>query len=90
MEQPIAAREAPDKLRGLLGDDDLFDVIYKVEQAHSKDADVRVFIKTALAKFILEQDMAFEPYEPEALKILTAACLHYLPPEFLNDTGRAG
>ena len=85
LEQPLTANDAPEKLYYLLGDDGLYDVIAKARNAHGDNADVRVFVKTFLARFLQEQDQAFEPYEPEAVALLSAACIHYLPPEMLGE-----
>lgn len=88
MEQPIRADEATDKLHHLMGDDDLFDVIGKVDDETNGEGGVRVFVKTKLAEFLTHTELAFKPWEPEALALLLPACADYLPEGYLEADGR--
>ncbi|MGC1306611.1 MAG: hypothetical protein WA885_05230 [Phormidesmis sp.] len=88
LEQPLKAGEATGKLYHLIGDDDLFDVIGKADDETNGEGDVRVFVKSQLANFLQHTELAYEPWEPEAVALLIPACVHYLPEGFLEGGGR--
>jgi hypothetical protein len=70
--KPLPARQAPNALSLLLGDDDLFDSIIEEQPVFGDDTDVRDLVKSALARFLQARDLAVTPWHEQAYQQLTA------------------
>jgi hypothetical protein len=74
LQQPLLARDAPQRLYGLLGDDALFDAIASEREHLGDAADVCQLVKGYLAQFLKHADLALKPWEAEAHRLLSDLC----------------
>ncbi len=75
MKAPIPVSVAADKLYNLMGDDDLFDTFYDVEEKDGLDADVRYFVAAKLDEWIsvlgTDEDPGWrDPWNKQAIRII--------------------
>lgn len=69
---PLPVSTAADKLYNLMGDDNLFDTFYKVEEKGGPDEDVRGEVTDKLHHWLfnIEEDDWRNPWDEEAVRIL--------------------
>lgn len=72
MQKPLSFKAAPNKLSGLVGDDDLFDFFIEMEDAGEGKEDARKAIMDQVKKWVKGKNKTKDEWDEEAIKILNS------------------